>query len=743
MLALACVTGVGRARGDDAAEVSPPRLAESVPPPYPQGAEGEAEVLLELEIDVDGRVVSAAVVSGEEPFASVARVAAERYVFEPARRAGKPLRARIRMAARFVPPPSPPPSSPPPPAPSSKEASAPGASVAAPAPSDAVPEVRVLGQKEPKTPTEHRMGRAEMQVVPGAFGDPFRAIDVHPGLVPIVSGLPYFYVRGAPPSAVGYYIDEVRVPYLFHFALGPGVVQPALVEEVALHPASFPGRYGRYAGGIVAGTTRAPASELYGEGQLRIYDAGAYVEAPFAGGRGSAGVGGRYSYTAALLSLVAPNLTIDYRDYNARVSYALSDRWRATLFTFGSFDFASDDEDGAERVFFASEFHRADLRFDHRGEGGAKSRVAVTLGLDRTRLEDARFAQSVMTNLRARHRRPLSSEVEIEVGGDASIEHYTGDLPSRYAVSRRAYAQAEALFAPRVDSATGAWVSGTYRPAAGWDLTAAMRGDVFTSAGKAAFGPSPRVSVRAPLAPRIAFLGALGIAPQPPAFAVPIPAVGYRGLPGGLAFAYQKSSGLELALPWRFTLKTVGFHHSYFNLRDFAQDRGDVDFQVPQLRPGSPSQAYGLEVSLMRKLSERFSAFGSLTLSRSQLGSRPALPARVSPFDRSYVAQIGGVADLGRGFRASSRFLTYGGWPAVGFDAVVPSDARLPAFHRVDLRLEKRWTFREHRYIGLVLEGLNVTASREIVGRRCSPAGCENDRFGPLVAPSFGVEGAL
>jgi len=67
-----------------------------------------------------------------------------------------------------------------------------------------------------------------------------------------VSGLPYYYVRGAPPSAVGYFIDDVRVPYLFHFALGPGVIQPSLIEEVSLHPAAFPARYGRYAGAIVA-----------------------------------------------------------------------------------------------------------------------------------------------------------------------------------------------------------------------------------------------------------------------------------------------------------------------------------------------------------------------------------------------------------------------------------------------------------------------------------------------------------
>src|SRR5262249_5591971 len=145
-----------------------------------------------------------------------------------------------------------------------------------------VDEVHILGRKDVRSPTEHRMKRAEIRVMPGAFGDPFRAIDALPGIVPIISGLPYFYIRGAPPSQVGYYVDEVRVPYLFHFALGPGVIQPALIDEVALHPAAYPGRYGRYSGAIVAGTTRDPATELHGEAQIRVFDAGAYAETPLA-----------------------------------------------------------------------------------------------------------------------------------------------------------------------------------------------------------------------------------------------------------------------------------------------------------------------------------------------------------------------------------------------------------------------------------------------------------------------------
>src|SRR5688572_31753171 len=109
---------------------------------------------------------------------------------------------------------------------------------------DPIEEVHVSGKRDRRAPTEQRLSRSEIRDTPGAFGDPFRAIDVSPSLVPFLSGIPYFFVRGAPPSSVGYYVDDVRVPYLFHFGLGPGVIHPALIDEVSLHPAAFPGRYG-------------------------------------------------------------------------------------------------------------------------------------------------------------------------------------------------------------------------------------------------------------------------------------------------------------------------------------------------------------------------------------------------------------------------------------------------------------------------------------------------------------------
>src|SRR5690349_4740574 len=117
------------------------------------------------------------------------------------------------------------------------------------APPPETTEVTVVGQR-PEPSRSATLSRQEVRQIPGAFGDPFRAVEALPGVTPIVSGLPFFFVRGAPPGNVGYFLDGVRVPYLFHAAAGPSVVHPGIVDRVDLHAGGYPARYGRYAGAV-------------------------------------------------------------------------------------------------------------------------------------------------------------------------------------------------------------------------------------------------------------------------------------------------------------------------------------------------------------------------------------------------------------------------------------------------------------------------------------------------------------
>jgi len=318
--------------------IVPPQIQGNPEVPYPAGAEGDAEVLLILTIQKDGTVKSVEVAQGQEPFASAAKEAAIYFRFQPGTRNGDPVAARIRFAVTFrqtkveTPAPEEPPPQQTPKADATKPT--PGAAPPKPKTTEAIT-VDVRGEKPP--PSVSTLSRTELRQIPGTLGDPFRALEVLPGVSPIVSGLPYFYVRGAPPGNVGYYLDGIRVPYLFHVGVGPSVVNPAMVEKVNLYSGGYPAQFGRFAGAIVTADTTAPRDDFHGEGTIRLFDAGAMVETGFAGGRGTAMIGGRYSYTAGLLSLLSPTVGLDYRDYQARITYNLTPRDRIGLVAFGGF----------------------------------------------------------------------------------------------------------------------------------------------------------------------------------------------------------------------------------------------------------------------------------------------------------------------------------------------------------------------------------------------------------------------
>ena len=183
------------------------------------------------------------------------------------------------------------------------------------------------------------LSAADVREMPGAFGDPFRAIEALPAVTPIVSGLPYFSIRGAPPNDNGYYLDGVRVPFLFHVGVGEAVIHPALIDRVDFFPAAAPAAYGDAAGAIIAGQTRAPAAKTHGEANLRLFDAGALAETPFGDGRGSVLLAGRYGYPGPILSAITDNVKLGYWDYQARVTWRLDDRDTLGVFAFGSHDF--------------------------------------------------------------------------------------------------------------------------------------------------------------------------------------------------------------------------------------------------------------------------------------------------------------------------------------------------------------------------------------------------------------------
>ncbi len=775
-------------------EIVAPTLLSEPTVEYPAGASGDAVVMLILVINADGSVRQSVPAEIHEPFSSIAAGVALGWRFTPALRDGAPVASTIRFEVTFHAPenanePEPEPEGGAPPVPSTSPSS-----MAKP---DAPPPVDVVVRGERSEPSRTvTLSRAEVRQIPGAFGDPFRAIEIMPGVTPIVSGLPFFFVRGAPPGDVGYFLDGIRMPLLFHVGVGPSVVHPALMERVDLYPGGYPARYGRFSGGVVAGETAAPLDHLHGEYNLRLFDAGALVEAPFAAGKGTVLAGGRYSYTAGLLTLLSSTAVLDYWDYQARATYNLDASNRIGVFAFGAYDFLGQQTAAQTLTLFGTEFHRVDARYDHQFGPDGNLRMAATGGIDRTLLPDGRFLRDRMLGARATLNYELAHNLKLRAGADVQLDIFDIDLGT--AELGAAATAGASLFPSRTDATFGVRADTVFSPTSRVSITPGARVDFYGSEGNTALAFDPRLAVRLEMTTRLHLLSAVGVASQAPAFVVPLPGFQPGGLKGGLQRALQQSFGAEVELGYGTTATLTVFHNGFLNMSDplsyspaslggcppgsfpdatLGGDRGGqasgsrgcrtaqqiaaakghvlsdggggvrlggdsngTTQAATALETRTNGHAYGLELFVKRKLTSRLGGFLSYTLSRSTrtVGSSEYL----ATFDRTHVANCALAYDLGRNWRAGSRIVFYTGLPKAP-DPTDPSATRLPPFFRLDLRLEKRWPLGPRAFISAIAEWMNVTLSKEAVATTCTLQGCQTQTVGPITIPSLGIEGGF
>ena len=143
------------------------------------------------------------VIDGVEPFADQARRSVLAWRFQPAHRGSTPVAARInaRVAFHQEQVPSPPRTTGQPPPTTQGAAATTPASATSNVVIEVPQDVEVHGARHEIGETT--LSATDVREMPGAFGDPFRAIEALPGVIPVVSGLPYFYIRGAPPTNNG------------------------------------------------------------------------------------------------------------------------------------------------------------------------------------------------------------------------------------------------------------------------------------------------------------------------------------------------------------------------------------------------------------------------------------------------------------------------------------------------------------------------------------------------------------
>jgi len=599
------------------------------------------------------------------------------------------------------------------------------------APRDKGPSYETVVTAAPDMPTVDIRG-PELTKTPGTFGDPFRAIEMLPGVAAPAWPAAIYVVRGANPGNTGFVLDDLRVPALFHLALGPSVIHPYFLDGLEFFPGGYPARYGRAVAGLVSAQTREPATDMvHAAADVRLFDAGVLLSAPFPDGNGGVAAAMRYSYTGALVSALSPSLRVGYWDYQIRADRRIG-RMRLTLLVLGSGDTLVPEADTAPEREYDLRFHRANLRA-RLALGPGELLAGVTAGIDHSRapvvadLPIVVDALSVMPRLA--YRLPTDI-VDWEAGFDGEMEWLS---PATTVVT----ASRSDLGRKRTAKLAAFYVSASIRLGERLRVTPELRLDSYAISGVEKWDLGPRLGARYDLDGQTWLSASAGRYSQPPSLPLQIPGAENFGLAlYGLQTSWQGSLGIATRHLPGVEVEATGYVQRYVltDLRDTAVINPDPladDFLVRR-----NALSYGAELMIRRPQSERLYGWLAYTLSQNlrALGNGVIGP---SDWDQRHILNLVAGYRLGR-TTIGGRVHLNTGRPVLVRDSQAETFVRLPTFYQIDLRIDRRFLF-DTFAVDVYFDWMNATASREVLDLVQDTNGQVHQDSYRIVLPSLGV----
>jgi TonB family protein len=741
---------------DQGQDVRPPELVTFVPAEYPPEllAEGvEADVVLSIAIDAAGTVTDVRVEeSAGEAFDAAAVDAARQFEFEPAVVDGEPVESEILYKYRFFideefkeqiekqaqtdEPEEPP-----------EEPEEPDEPVAEPTATDVDEDEYVTvvkGEKDdPEQVVSHSLDTEEIVMMPGTGGDLLKSVQNLPGMARAPASTGLLIIRGSAPGDSLIMMDDHPIPIAYHFGALSSVVNSEFIEEIEFIPGNFSVRYGRGTGGIVNVKPKWSVPDAWHlVGDVDVIDASLWTYGPIKD-KGYFGASIRRSYIDAVLE-AGGNLIRDQFDVGLTVAPVYWDYQVFSMYRPGDKDelrFAAVGDSDAFRFLFTDPgddpslnavglrngFHVLQVHWKHTFSPTLTYTASLQtgwIGADGNVGTNVKFE---IDSFVISHRQDLVVQLgkwaELDVGIDLQPSVFSAE-----ALAPAAGFQTDGLSGAdlaEMDTREAMWDLATFlslrlEPVEDLVLVPGIRLDYHHTVEDVEW--QPRLVVSYSPFEKTTFSAGVGVYTLPPSLPSVMGQWGNPDLVAERAVHYAVGYEQKIDPAWLDVSVTL-FYKSLDRLVEGSDDYIERDGElVPERFDNSGrGRAYGMELLLRVQPGHIVYGWLAYTLSKSERFNPDADDWIPFSFDQPHLLTLLVGLDLPRNWNVSLRFRVASGNPdtaveQVVFDAdydsyiaiyeEVPS-LRLPTFHSLDLRVDKRWQWNRF-WLSLYLDIWNV-----------------------------------
>ncbi len=594
---------------------------------------------------------------------------------------------------------------------------------------------------------EQTLNKRELQSLSSILlADPIRAAHALPGATTNDDFRSEFAVRGAGFDRIGLYVDGVLTEDFVHTIQGGypdtgslSVINADTVNSLSLLSGSFPNKYGDRSGGILDIETR-DGNRVKPSGRIAasLSAVSGVVDGPFAHGRGSYLFAARKSYLGYVLkrlndeSQFSNNPPIlEFSDFQGKALYDLSSRSQVGASVIvGAFDF---DRNRDRNLLGVNNILRGESRnvlFNSHWNYTPNSKVlwqsrffVLRTNFNNINRNDATLQDGERTQYGVRSDVTFSPNRAHRIDAglyirslsvdsfDQFFDFFTGAPLNRGSFNHRGTEQAY--------YAQDTWTSDRL----GLSVTGGGRFDISSTTGETFF--SPRGSVVWSIDDNWKVRAAAGRYYQFPGFDLMFGRLANPNLKAESATHYNVSVERRFGNSTRFLAEVYDREDEdlFFSLSEPRMVGNIATFTEFPFQNSLHGHARGFELTLQRRSANKLTGWISYAYSQTKLTDAQTGLSFVSDTDQRHTVNIYGSYRFNETWNLSSEYRFGSGQPVPGFYRQVGSSAdpsyfltnvrnttRLPAYNRLDIRVNKAFLFEKWK---LTLNGevINVTNS--------------------------------